>query len=421
MKKNNKYIKIFALMFFILINISSIANVNALTDDNGNEVKCIIQESGLNIQSNRDYCLTFDTEIKGEKYAKLCWYSSAYGKNICHYINKEYKYLFIDTSGNYRPTTNQSAFDSEYMIYIGANYYEAPSQVFKYNNYKILNDSASDYSNKSNILNVYTIILGRTQYESLNSDKILNKGYNSELGVSFQGLILKIKNGILDYSIGGITSGFLGPEISKNDIETRILKTNLDIYEFTNKNLNWYDKTSEDYKNIELIKDNSTKPRNITYTYEKVKNNELYNIEFSVKGLKQGDKIFLGNYDSDNEKYLQQFNIISNTENPSARFVFNDISKNAKIDILIKDEKDNILISESVNIDIDIFEDLKNGNINDFFNYVKNFINNKINKPIKNIMNSFQLLFNSLDADIQIGIVIIFLIVVLFTLFRFLI
>ena len=419
MKKNKKYIKIFALTLFFMICLSVNANVKALTDDNGNEVKCIIQESGLNIQSNRDYCLTFDTEIKGEKYAKLCWYSSAYGKNICHYINKEYKYLFIDTSGNYRPTTNQSAFDSEYMIYIGANYYEAPSQVFKYNNYKILNDSASDYSNKSNILNVYTISLGRTQYESLNSDNILNKGYNS-LGVSFQGLILKIKNGILDYSNGGITSAFLGPEIAKNDIETRILKTNLDIYEFKNKNLSWYDRNGEDYKNIELIKDNSTKPRNITYTYEKVKNNELYNIEFSVKGLKKADKIFLGNYDSDNKKYLQQFNIISNTENPNARFVFNDISKNAKIDILIKDEKDNILISESVNIDIDIFEDLKNGNINDFFNYVKNFINNKINKPIKNIMNSFQLLFNRLDADLQIGIVIIFLIMIIFGIFRFL-
>ena len=160
--------------------------------------------------------------------------------------------------------------------------------------------------------------------------------------------------------------------------------------------------------------------RNITYTYEKVKNNEFYDIEFSVKGLKKGDKIFLGNYDSDNKKYLQQFNIISNTENPNARFVFNDISKNARIDILIKDEKDNILISESVNIDIDIFEDLKNGNINDFFTYVKNFINNKINKPIKNIMNSFQLLFNRLDVDLQIGIVIIFLIMIIFGIFRFL-
>lgn len=419
--KNKKYIKIFALTLFFMICLSVNANVKALTDDNGNKVKCIIQESGLNIQSNRDYCLTFDTEIKGEKYAKLCWYSSAYGKNICHYINKNYKYLFIDTSENYRPTNNQSAFDSEYMIYIAAEYFEAPNQVFKYNNYKILNDSASDYSNKSNILNVYTIVLGRTQYESLNSDKILNKGYNSDLGVSFQGLILKIKNGKLDYSNEGVASGFLGPEIAKSDIETRILKTNLDIYEFKNKNLSWYERTAEDYKNIELIKDNSTKPRNITYTYEKVKNNELYDIEFSVKGLKKGDKIFLGNYDSDNEKYLQQFNIVSNTENPNARFVFNDISKNARIDILIKDEKDNILISESVNIEIDIFEDLKNGNINDFFNYVKNFINNKINKPIKNIMNSFQLLFNRLDADLQIGIVIIFLIIVLFTLFRFLI
>ena len=172
--------------------------------------------------------------------------------------------------------------------------------------------------------------------------------------------------------------------------------------------------------NGNVIQEPTEQKRNITYTYEKVKNNEIYDIEFSVKGLKKGDKIFLGNYDSDNEKYLQQFNIISNTENPNARFIFNNVSKNARIDILIKDEKDNILISESVNIDIDIFEDLKNGNINDFFNYVKKFINNKINKPIKNIMNSFQLLFNRLDVDLQIGIVIIFLIMIIFGIFRFL-
>ena len=192
----------------------------------------------------------------------------------------------------------------------------------------------------------------------------------------------------------------------KNIKIENIIYSDFDIYDSTGTTII---KPKEDFEE-----------RNITYTYEKVKNNELYDIEFSVKGLKKGDKIFLGNYDTDNEKYLQQFNIISNTENPNARFVFNDISKNARIDILIKDEKDNILISESVNIDIDIFENLKNGNINDFFDYVKNFINNKINKPIKNIMNSFQLLFNKLDADIQIGIVIIFLIMIIFGIFRFL-
>ena len=39
MKKNNKYIKIFALTLFFMISISFNANVKALTDDNGNEIK----------------------------------------------------------------------------------------------------------------------------------------------------------------------------------------------------------------------------------------------------------------------------------------------------------------------------------------------------------------------------------------------
>ena len=62
---------IFALTFFILINISFIVNVNALTDDNGNEIKCILENTGLENIANRDFCLTFNTEIKGIKYALI--------------------------------------------------------------------------------------------------------------------------------------------------------------------------------------------------------------------------------------------------------------------------------------------------------------------------------------------------------------
>lgn len=413
--KNKRFI--FALTFFILINISLITNVNALTDDNGNEVKCILQESGLNIQSNRDYCLTFDTEIKGEKYAKLCWYSSAYGKNICHYINKEYKYLFIDTSGNYRPTTNQSAFDSEYMIYIGANYYEAPSQVFKYNNYKILNDTASDYSNKSNILNVYTIRLGRTQYESLNSDNILNKGYNSELGVSFQGLILKIKNGILDYSNEGITSAFLGPQIAKSDIETRILKTNLDIYEFKNKNLSWYDRTAEDYKNIELIKDNSTKP--IEEQIEIVKGEIGKNIKFQYNNLKENYLIDIKRKDVETKKNLEWK---TNPIRPNITFStieFENLTDSYIFERTIYDENKNIIFQKEEIISFGgLFDELnESSGVSDYFGFIKIFLKkaSTIISPIFEIINYF---FNNIDPFMQLGIFSSFIILIIYFVLR---
>ena len=65
--------------------------------------------------------------------------------------------------------------------------------------------------------------------------------------------------------------------------------------------------------NGNIVQEPTEVKRDITYEYKKVKNNDFYDIEFYVKGLKKGDKIFLGNYDTDNEKYLQQFNIISNS------------------------------------------------------------------------------------------------------------
>lgn len=413
--KNKRFI--FALTFFILINISLIANVNALTDDNGNEIKCIIQESGLNIQSDRDFCLTFDTEIKGEKFAKLCWYSSAYGKNICHYVNKDYKYLFLDTSGNYRPTTNQSAYDSEYMIYVGANYYEAPGQVFKYDNFKILNNHTNDYSNKKNLLNVYTITSGRTQYENLNSDNILNKGYNSELGVSFQGLILKIKNGILDYSNEGVSSYFSGPEISKNDIETRILKTNLDIYEFTNKNLNWYDKTSEDYKNIELIKDNSTKP--IEEQIEIVKGEIGKNIKFQYNNLKENYLVDIKRKDVETKKNLEWK---TNPIRPNITFStieFENLTDSYIFERTIYDENKNIIFQKEEIISFGgLFDDInENSGVSDYFGFIKIFLK-KASAIISPIFAIFNYFFNNIDPFMQLGIFCSFIILIIYFIMR---
>lgn len=413
--KNKRFI--FALTFFILINISFIVNVNALTDDNGNEIKCIIQESGLNIQSDRDFCLTFDTEIKGEKYAKLCWYSSAYGKNICNYIEKDYKYLFIDTSGNYRPSTNQSSYDSEYMIYILANYNDEPNLIFKYDNFKILNDYASDYTNKNNLLNVYTIRLGRTQYSSLNSNNILNKGYNVSLGVAFQGLIIKIKNGVLSYNNNGVSSGFNPPLISKNDIETRLLKTNLDIYEFTNKNLSWYDRTAEDYKNIELIKDNSTKP--IEEQIEIVKGEIGKNIKFQYNNLKENYLIDIKRKDVETKKNLEWK---TNPIRPNITFStieFENLTDSYIFERTIYDENKNIIFQKEEIISFGgLFDELnENSGVSDYFGFIKIFLKkaSTIISPIFEIINYF---FNNIDPFMQLGIFSSFIILIIYFVLR---
>lgn len=413
--KNKRFI--FALAFFILINISFIVNVNALTDDNGNEIKCIIQESGLNIQSDRDFCLTFDTEIKGEKYAKLCWYSSAYGKNICNYIGKDYKYLFIDTSGNYRPTTNQNAYDSEYMIYILANYYESPSQIFKYDNFKILNNYASDYSNRNNLLNVYTITLGRTQYESLNSNNIIDNGYNYPIGVGYQGLILKIKNNVLSFSNEGVNSEFLSPAISMNDIDERLLTTNLDIYEFTNKNLNWYDKNMNDYNQIELIKDNSKKP--IVEEIEIVKGEIGKNIKFKYNNLKENYLIDIKRKDVETKKNLEWKSNPIRSNITFSTIEFEDLTDSYIFERTVYDENKNIIFQKEEIISFGgLFDDInENSGVSDYFGFIKIFLK-KASAIISPIFAIFNYFFNNIDPFMQLGMFCSFIILIIYFIMR---
>ena len=410
MKKNNKYIKIFALTLFFMICLSVNANVKAETnyyDENNVMYRLVFDDTPLKNFVQRDFALYYNQkDLQNEDIAILTntSQSGTYTYSMGFAKNKNLNIEIYETSQNWQETKNE-----KYIAIILPDYISSNKGTPKINeNIKL----------KKQTNNKYWFFGNDYEKQGVSGINLLNFNKN-ESNVAFREnieyyegsatadiVIVVNKDGTIK-RVSNLwdTNENLINELSKN-ARSNLIYSSVDVYDNTGTTII---KPKEDFET-----------RNITYSYKKVKNNELYDIEFSVKGLKKGDKIFLGNYDSDNEKYLQQFNIISNTENPNAIFVFNDISKNARIDILIKDDKDNILISESVNIDIDIFEDLKNGNINDFFTYVNNFINNKINKPIKNIMNSFQLLFNRLDADLQIGIVIIFLIMIIFGIFRFL-
>ena len=90
--KNKRFI--FALTFFILINISLIANVNALTDDNGNEIKCILKETGLTNLAETDYCLTFNQEKNGKKYAMYSYTEGS--RNYEAYYETNFKKIVLD-------------------------------------------------------------------------------------------------------------------------------------------------------------------------------------------------------------------------------------------------------------------------------------------------------------------------------------
>lgn len=429
MKKNNKYIKIFALTLFFMICLSVNANVKAYNEKDFNILG----------QKNPDITPFYFDKVNDNIYKAT--FSS---NNWTFYIDKEdTNYILFDNTnlvGGYQ-------YDKLLLLETsGAQF--GTSDFFRKWSFKSDINENREYSKKVDYLLTYRNAKKWTQYTILNIDnfQVENTSVIQKF-VAFNSL-----NGFLNYNLSDAPYGektSANPIFYlfglKNDVWDLLQINWSSSYnpdsEYSSGTDKWYISLYNFYGNYENVIKKiiySSRPiynftdkkyienfervekREITYSYEKVKNNDFYDIEFLIDGLKKGDNVFLGNYDTDNKKYLQEFNIISNTENPRAIFVFNNVSKNAIIDIVIKDKNGNIIKSECVKIDIDIFEDLKNGNINDFFTYVNNFINNKINKPIKNIMNSFQLLFNRLDVDLQIGIVIIFLIMIIFGIFRLL-
>lgn len=429
MKKNNKCIKIFALILFCMISLSVNANVNAYN------------EKDLNIlgQKNPEITPFYFDKVNDDFYK-----ATFNPNNWSFYIDKkDINYILFDKTsytngyqydklvllelsgaqfGNddfFRRWTFKSDINENREYSKKVDYLLTYRNGIKWNQYTILNINNFQVENTS-------VIQKFVAFNSLNgflNYNLSDAPYGEETSANPKFYLFGLKNGVWDLLQINWSSGYnpdsdysSGPDKwyislynfygNYDNVINNIIYSSRPIYNFTDK------KYIENFERVEK--------REITYSYEKVKNNDFYDIEFSINGLKKGDNIFLGNYDNNNKKYLQEFNIISNTENPRARFVFNNVSKNAIIDIVIKDKNGNIIKSECVKIDIDIFEDLKKGNLSDFFSYVNNFINNKINKPIKKIMGTFQLLFDNLDSNLQISIIVIFLIVLLFTLFRFL-
>lgn len=427
--KNKKNIKIFALILFFMISISVNANVRAYNEKDFN----ILGEK------NPDITPFYFDKVNDD------FYKATYGSNNwSFYIDKkDINYILFDktsysngyqydkllllemsgaqfgTSDFFRRWTFKSDITENREYSKKVDYLLTYRNGKKWNQYTILNINNFQVENTS-------VIKKFVAFNSLNgflNYNLSDAPYGESTSANPTFYLFGLKNGVWDLLLIDWPSGY-NPDSDYNsgsdkwyislynfygnyeNVINNIIYSSRPIYNFTDK------KYIENFERVEK--------REITYSYKKVKNNDFYDIEFSITGLKKGDNIFLGNYDNDNKKYFQEFNIISNTENPNATFVFNNVSKNAIIDIIIKDKNGNILKSECVKIDIDIFEDLKKGNLSDFFSYVNNFINNKINKPIKKIMGTFQLLFDNLDSNLQISIIVIFLIVLLFTLFRFL-
>ena len=317
MKKNNKYIKIFALTLFFMICLSVNANVKAETnyyDENNVMYRLIFDDTNLKNFVQRDFTLYYnEKDMQNQDIAKLTSQSGSYNYSIGFAKEKELNILIYETSEKWQQNRNE-----KYIAIILPDYYAGTgTSATIHENIKAVKNNDIGYLFKGDR---YIKFISNIDYLNFNKNEYARAILNNYLA-DYGGDVILI---IAVDKEGNITR------------KTNLYNNDKDLYnEIGNATSNLI------YSSVDIYNDEGTEivipkeeyeQRNITYTYDKVKNNELYDIEFSVKGLKKGDKIFLGNYDSDNEKYLQQFNIISNTENPNARFVFHHIPKNAKND-----------------------------------------------------------------------------------------
>lgn len=386
--KNKRFI--FALTILLMISISVNAEVKALTDDNGNEIKCVLENTGLESIANRDFCLTFNTEIKGIKYALL--EQTSYNKSTINYyltnfkkvilnieeLNLGYKYMiFIIPKYNYRDGWTSVVGDLKivsntkdllsYNLFYKDNHNGnevgediKPGQEFKYA-YYLPNKTLSNTLLINN--NGEWVRLTEQLYDNINSD---NK------------LLFKVnKNKILytDYVVKD-TNGNVIQE------PTEIIKP-ID-------------------EQIEIVKGEIGK-----------------NIKFQYNNLKENYLIDIKRKDVETKKNLEWK---TNPIRPNITFStieFEDLTDSYIFERTVYDENKNIIFQKEEIITFGgLFDDInENSGVSDYFGFIKIFLK-KASAIISPIFAIFNYFFNNIDPFMQLGMFCSFIILIIYFIMR---
>ena len=386
--KNKRFI--FALTFFILINISFIVNVNALTDDNGNEIKCILQETGLTNLAETDYCLTFNQEKNGKKYAMYSYMEGS--RNYETYYETNFKKIVLDI--------REYNLGYDYIITIPNRYIWSGSQT----DYNLIEDLKILSEN-----NILKPIIVDAKYVKYNG---VGLGLENFSGSTSSYLITKntsflIKDGIIQkMNNESNLNEILWYSRPKNIKIENIIYSDFDIYDSTGTTII---KPKEDFEVKKPIEEQ----------IEIVKGEIGKNIKFQYNNLKENYLIDIKRKDVETKKNLEWK---TNPIRPNITFStieFENLTDSYIFERTIYDENKNIIFQKEEIVSFGgLFDDInEKSGVSDYFGFIKIFLK-KASAIISPIFAIFNYFFNNIDPFMQLGIFCSFIILIIYFIMR---
>lgn len=386
--KNKRFI--FALTFFILINISFIVNVNALTDDNGNEIKCILQETGLTNLAETDYCLTFNQEKNGKKYAMYSYTEGS--RNYEAYYETNFKKIVLDI--------REYNLGYDYIITIPNRYIWSGSQT----DYNLIEDLK--ILSENNILKPIIVYGKYVKYNGVGLGLENFSGSTSSYLISKNTSFL-IKDGIIQkMNNESNLKEILWYSRPKNIKIENIIYSDFDIYDSTGTTII---KPKEDFEVKKPIEEE----------IEIVKGEIGKNIKFKYNNLKENYLIDIKRKDVETKKNLEWK---TNPIRPNITFStieFEDLTDSYIFERTIYDENKNIIFQKEEIISFGgLFDDInENSGVSDYFGFIKIFLK-KASAIISPIFVIFNYFFNNIDPFMQLGIFSSFVILIIYFVLR---
>lgn len=382
MKKERKYIKIFAVTLFLIITISVNAEVRAETnyyDDNGIMYRLVFDDTPLKNFVQRDFALYYNQkDLQNEDIAILTntSQSGTYTYSMGFAKNKNLNIEIYETSQNWQETKNE-----KYIAIILPDYISCNKGTPKINeNIKL----------KKQTNNKYWFFGNDYKKQGVSGINLLNFNKN-ESNVAFREnieyyegsatadiVIVVNKDGIIK-RVSNLwdTNENLINELNKN-ARSNLIYSSVDVYDNTGTTII---KPKEDF---EVRKDIIVKKE------IKVNPNESNEINFKIYNLKKNDKIkFIkkdknGNY-TEND-IIETTITIDLNENQSYLIKDENVKENKIYDIKIYNSKNEIIYNEEYihNMKNYVLEDTTKEK-NKLINLEDYKINNKLTNVIKNV------------------------------------
>lgn len=382
MKKERKYIKIFALTLFLMISISVNAEVKAETnyfDDNGVMYRLVFDDTQLKNFVQRDFAIYYDQKDKqNEDIAKLTTTSNS-GENIIKLgfaKKKDLKIVIFETSESWQQNNNEKYIVTVIPDYIASNNGYYPSINEKVMLKKSTTDKYYFFAGNKYIWN------GGFNINYLNFDKnISNVSFYQNMSISnLSGnqdlLIIVNKDGTIQrYNDIENNNNSLYQEININ-AKYNLVYSSLDVY---------------DSDTMQIIRPKDEIRKDIIVKKEiKVNQDESNIINFKIYNLKKDDKIKIikkdknGNY-TENDIVETTITIDLN-ENQSYLIKDENVKENKIYDIKIYNSKNEIIYNEEYihNMKNYVLEDTTEEK-NKLINLEDYKINNRVANLIKNI------------------------------------